>query len=206
MPEQERPKTKLEIFKEKLRVLKVLSFNEDAVKSLKSIDSWEIAIVALLISVAFQSLPINRQEVLLFPNTFQFFLVKYVVMMLLIFMLAKLFGAAIKLRTFIAATSIVYTFAMIVTIIAAYISIILFEIALKISVVSGFVISLIPFYTSVLFGWSSEIISGTKGRIRPVIIGLIAITLLFLYINYIDIVLCQLGATNAFNVTSILCG
>ena len=184
--------------------MKSMLFNEKALEALRAIAAWDTAILAIIICVSLQSLPINRQEISLFMNMFQFFMIKYVVVLLLIYGLIRLLGSKTKFKQFAMVTSTVYSFGLILTTILAYISILIFELLLKIGVVSGFIQSLVPFYQSVLFGWSCESESQLKNW-RGIVVGVVAIALLFLSIMYLDTLLCPLGYVQMFGIGGILC-
>jgi len=189
-----------------LKSWNVILFKTDHYAMLKEISSWPIAIVALLIAVSFQAFPISQAEIPIYQQTFQYFLIKYIVITLIIFLIAKLLGSKIALPNFIASISITYTYATILTLILFVLSRLIFELVFNIPVVSGLVQSSLPFYTSLIFAWGCENLFELQGKVKPTLIGLLSLILLYLYIILSDILLCGIGFTNIFGVGQILCG
>jgi len=141
-----------------------------------------------------------------FLNMVAFYAIKFIACLLVIFLFIKIVGGKTPLKTFISSTSLTYTYAMVVSMVLAYLSLVLFEYWLKISVLSGVVKSFIPYYSSVLFGWCCENVSGIEKKWKAIMVGLFAITLLLVYILYIDPWLCQIGFIEMFGIGNIFCG
>lgn len=189
-----------------LRSLKVLIFSLDGFRSIMKFSALHFAIVFFFVCVLFQSMPTSSEEIYIFANMYVFYALKFAICVAIIIGFYKIMGGKTNIRTFVASTSLTYTYAMIVSMIAAYSSLIVFEYWLKISVISGVVQSFIPYYTSVLFGWGCENVAGVENKWKAVAIGLFSITLLLTYILFIDPLLCQLGVMDIFGIAKVFCG
>lgn len=185
--------------------LHVLIFREKGFAALQAMSGPKAAVLAFLLCVGFQSLPTSGEEVALYGNLYLFYAVKFVIALALIYIVMRSLGSSISKRQFVSASAITYTYAMVVTTLLAYASIILFAQILNLTVIAGVITSFIPYYTSVLFGWCCENIAGVSGKWRPVVVGLVAITILLSYILYIDPLLCTAGVMDVFGVSSVLC-
>lgn len=188
------------------RTLKVLGFSEDGFKEMVHFSNWKLAILFFFVCIFFQSMPTSKEEIALFPNMVAFYAIKFAVCLAIIFVVYKVLGSKTKIKDFISSTSLTYTYAMILSMILAYASILLFEMLLKISVLSGVIKSFIPYYTSVLFGWCCESVSGIEKKWKAVAIGLFSITFLLIYILYIDPLLCNAGFVQLFGLGGLFCG
>ena len=186
--------------------LKVLLFKEESFKVMIKISSWALAVLFFIVCILFQSMPTSQQEIALFFNMAAFYAIKFIICLAIIFIFMRVLGSKTTIKGFVGSTSLTYTYAMVLSMILAYASILLFDMLLKISVISGVVKSFIPYYTSVLFGWCCESVSGIEKKWKAVAIGLFSITLLLIYILYIDPLLCNIGFINAFGIQSIFCG
>jgi hypothetical protein len=185
---------------------KVLLFREDGFTTMTRFTGVWTAILAFAVCVFFQALPTSTAEIVVFPQMYLFFLLKFALCLLVVFGVTRLFGSKARLTALVTPISLTYTYAMVVSSLLAYASIILFEQVLNVSVISGVITSFIPYYTSVLFGWCCENVSGVGRHWRAVAIGLLSITALLAYILYIDPLLCSAGVIGAFGLKMILCG
>ena len=192
--------------KDYLKTWNVILFKTNSYATLKEISSWPIAIVTLLIAVSLQAFPSSGAEIPFYSQTFQYFMVKYLVVLLIIFGIAKLLGSKIKLPNFMASLSITYAYANVILLILFVLSKLIFEVVFNIPVVSGFVQSILPFYTSLIFAWGVENLVELQGKIKPTVIGLLSLVFLYSYIILSDFLLCSIQFTNAFGVNTILCG
>ena len=186
--------------------LHVLIFREKGFGALLSMSGPKVAVIAFLVCVGFQSLPTSGEEVALYGNLYVFYAVKFVIALGLIYGVMRLLGSMTSIRQFVSTSAITYTYAMVVTTLLAYASILLFDQILNLTVIAGVITSFIPYYTSVLFGWCCENISGVSGKWKPVVVGLFSITVLLAYILYVDPLLCSAGIMDVFGISSVLCG
>lgn len=155
------------------------AFGEQSLKKLQhKTASWKYAMAAALVFALTLTLPtegLNGAETV---KTFALTLVGYGGIITACFAMAKLLGSSKKAKEFTGVVSVAGAGAAVIVLIVAGLAN-LVNLVLKNDAFSSLALSLIPFYSFVLFGWACETASDLKSG-RGILMGLFAVTLFVL--------------------------
>ncbi len=170
---------------QELRHWDALLFNENSIELVRTFSSWGRGLMNFLLGMLLLALPLTYDEVFTTLDSFVRYVIIYSALIILLFLLSRVFGSDMKLVKFWYTISTLIFFAAVPLAILTYFCLFVLEALLDNVTVPNMIVSLVPYYLFLLMAFGSEQSARIPSEKKSIAFGVCSVVLVYTFMYFL---------------------